>query len=302
MSTVRKCGICREPGHNRRRCPTKENKGKVFKYTPLVITILDFLVTDHSYEQLYDLSKVNTMFQKAIHFITRKTVDIKFDVRFCNRTIKYLQPFTQLRYLNLSYGGFLKPNGYISSGFEHLSSLTELTHLDVSYNQELPANVLMYFRNNNKLQHLKISNCINTYNWNSAINDNSLSYLENFPDLKYLNVRGCKLTNLSFLRFCPKLETLKIDLDGILDIALENLTLCSNLRSLSVKCDDIDLKFISSIRSLERIHIFGASKIDNNDVVYFKSLPHLKCLILELCDNVCDLSCLSHIEIVTDPE
>lgn len=301
--TVRKCGICRQPGHNRRRCPVKENKSKckVFGYTPLVISILDFLVTDNSYEQLYDLSKVSTMFQKAVHFITRKTVDIKFvdNAMFCNDTIKHLQPFTQLRSLNLSYYYLLKgSNGYISSGFEHLSSLTELTHLDVSYNSELPTNVLMYFKNNKKMQHLKISNCI--HNYICIINNNSLSYLDNFPDLRYLNVRGCKLTNLSFLRFCPKLETLKFCLDDLVDGALEDLKFCSNLKSISIDCDDIDFKFISCIRSLERVHLIGPSKIDNNDVVYLKSLPYLNCLILDVCDNICDLSSLSHVKIVTD--
>ena len=300
MSTVRKCGICREPGHNRRRCQVKEIIGKVFGYTPLVVSILDFLVTDRSYEQLYDLSKVNTSFQKAVHFITRNTVDIKFseNFMFCNRTIKYLQPFTQIRSLNLSYQCVDRPYRYIDSGFKHLSSFTNLSHLDISYNEKLPTNVLFYFKNNKKLQYLKISQC------NNDITDSSLSYLENFPDLRYLNVRYCKLTSLSFLQFCPKLETLKLECREE-TISLDELKFCPNLKSLSIHLiyygsRYIDSKVISCLRSLERLHVVRASKVDDDDVACLKDLPCLKYLYLDMCDNITDLSSLDNIELIVD--
>jgi len=296
MSTsVRRCGICRTSGHNRRCCPAKKHKGNiVFGYTPLVLSIFDFLVTDHSYEQLYALSKVSSTFQKAVHFITKKTVDFCVDdvETFCNKTIKYIQPFTQLRTLCLSYLHIARPTGYIHSGFKHLSSLTELIHLDISYNRKIPSNVLLYFKNNKNLQHLKISQCY------SRINDRSLSYLKYFPDLRYLNLRGNnRITDLSFLRHCPKLETLKIDIHHMGDGSFDCLKFCPNLKSLSTyryndSTCDIDFKDLSCLHSLERLHLQGASKISNSDIDCLEHLQSLTYLDLDTCRGISDLSFL----------
>ena len=329
--TAHKCGICNESGHNRRRCLKKTTKGKIiFNYTPLVSYILEFIVTRNSYNELYDLSKVSKIFQKSVNFITRELFEIEneyfmnsrgdcisrvqytskipsvmnlaerkkeeeyyLEYLFSNRTFKYIQSFSQIRKLDMNYKwacASKKPK--ISTGFKHAHSLTQLTHLNLSYNNNLPKNVLSYFRKNINLQYLNISQC-------AKIKNESLSYLEYFPNLTYLNLRGITITNLEFLRHCPKLKIFKLESTHITDSNLVNLTLCPNLEALSFsdcpKITNHGFHHLCCLSSLKKLHVLYAPLIDNDVMLYLKTLPALNHLILELCAKVTDMSSLNHV-------
>ena len=329
--TARKCGICNESGHNRRRCLKKTTKGKIiFNYTPLVSYILEFIVTRNSYKELYDLSNVSKIFQKSVHFITRELFEIEneyfmnsrgdcisriqytskipsvmvLDERkrdeeyylnylFSNRTFKYIQSVSQIRKLDMNYKwACASEKQMISTGFKHACSLTQLTHLNLSYNNKLPKNVLSYFRKNINLQYLNISQC-------AKIKNESLSYLEYFPNLTYLNLRGIKITNLNFLIHCPKLKILKLQNTHITDNNLVNLKSCPNLEALSFSdCPKITTKgfnHLCCLSSLKKFHVLYAPLIDNDVMLYLKTLPSLNHLIMELCKNVTDMSSLNHV-------
>lgn len=290
IAAVRKCGVCKTPGHNRRRCPTKTSKGKiVFNYIPLVSYIIDFIVTENSYKELYNLSKVSINFEKAVHFITRKVFEIDNENNsiFYNRNITFIQSFPQVRKLNISYPYRSLENKI--GEFRHMSSFTQLTYLNISYNNKLPQNVLSYFKNNINLQHLKISHC-------PKINNESLDYLKYFPNLTYLNVRLCTITNLQFLKYCPNIETLKVDCSHISNNSFVHLKLCPVLKNLSldncVNMNDSGFTNICSLSLLEKFHIRDAPAITNNVTMHLKQLKHL---IIEHCHRITDMIYLKNV-------
>ena len=295
-SSEHRCGLCKEPGHNRRSCcqrPEKKTKGKIiFNYTPMVSYILDFLVTEKSYKELYDLSKVSTTFKNSIHFLTRNVLEIETDT-CTNRTFKYIQSFPQVRKLNLSRVWCMEEmEEKLDRGLKYGSSFTELTHLDLSGNETIPTKVLSYFQNNTKLEYLKLSQC-------AKIKNNSLSYLKYFPNLTYLNLRLTNITNLRFLKHCPNLETLKIECFNLSDKDLVSLKSCTKLRVLSMdSCRNISnegFKHICCLSSLERLHISNAELINNGVTRYLKRLPLLNYLALDYCHNVTDISSLNDV-------
>ena len=294
-----RCGLCKEPGHNRRSCchclkKTTKGKGKIIlNYTPLVSCILDFLVTEKSYKELYDLSKVSTTFKNSIHFLTRKVLEIETDT-CTNRTFKYIQCFPQVRKLNLSriWCRIEEMDEKLDRGLKHGSSFTELTHLDLSGNETIPTKVLSYFQNNTKLEYLKLSMC-------AKIKNNSLSYLKHFPNLTYLNLRHTNITNLRFLKHCPNLETLKIECLNLSDKDLVCLKSCTKLRVLSMdSCRNISnegFKHICCLSSLERLHITNSELINNGVTLYLKRMPLLNYLALDYCPEVVDTTSLNHV-------
>lgn len=296
-TSQRKCGFCTETGHNRRSCPNKETKGKtVFNYTPLLLYIFDFLVADNSYKELYELSQVSSQFQKSVHFITRNVFEIQTEI--CDNTIfKYFQCFTNLRKLNLTriFDIHMEYDGKLNRGLKHATSLTQLTHLDLSGVESLPINFLSYFNKHSKLQHLKISYC-------PKINNKSLSYLQHFPNLTYLNLRGAyNITNLRFLKHCPNLVTLKICCTNIHDNDLKYLKFCTKLNHLTMEVlphiTTTGFKLISQIRSLHKLHIIYADLIDNSIAEYLKTMPLLNHVICRGCD-VTNLSSLTNVSTV----
>lgn len=293
---VHTCGICKEPGHNRKSCTMKKTNSKfVLNYVPLVLYICEFIATDTSYEQLYILSKVSIYFQKAVHFITRKVFEIECEEEhiFNNQTIKYIQPFTQLHKLKLSYF-YIMPKDYFNTGVKYLYSLTKLTHLDLSYNKTIPTNVLSYFKKNTNLQHLKISHCMH------KINNKSLAYLKYFPNLTYLNVRYNTITNLKFLKYCPNLKILKLDCRRLKDKDFALLASCPLLTSLSLdSCGRITnngFQHILSLRSLKNLHISYAPNLNEDMLSTLNTLPQINHLVKD------DYDIITHDQLLRDSQ
>jgi len=109
-----------------------------------------------------------------------------------------------------------------------------------------------------------------------SIGDSDVSGLKYCHNVKYLDMTGCKITDISFLSQMPKLECAILTLTEISD--LSPLSNCPNLTWLElVNCADIDdLAGLSELPSLKYLNISG-TKVTDLSVLKEVPLERLKC-------------------------
>ncbi len=148
----------------------------------------------------------------------------------------------------------------------------------------------VYHGDKNFCQTLNTEFSILTYLPNANISD--LSILKYFPDTPTLNLRNNNITDITPLKYLTKLTKLNLSSNKVSKgvESLESLP----LKELSIDINDnIDLKYIGNIKTLENLSVYYGKNYPalNN----LKNLKYLSLLSVNI-DSLCDLSDLKSLE------
>jgi Leucine-rich repeat (LRR) protein len=111
------------------------------------------------------------------------------------------------------------------------------------------------------------------------ITKTDLMFLENFPQLKGLVIRGDTIGSIEAMKYLHNLEELRICSSTVFDISpIANLV---SLKSLSLDCltNITDISPIAHLKSLETLYLIGLEKVD--DITAVGNLKNLETLSIE---------------------
>jgi hypothetical protein len=174
--------------------------------------------------------------------------------------------------------------------FQNLHEISELgtnlKYLDLTGASNLRN--INFLKNNNKLETLKLNSCY-------YITD--ISPLANLKELKYLDLFGCKFSNLSPLSNHTNLSYL--NLCGCKVTDLRPLASLINLNYLNLGANEnlSDISQIAGLSNLKELDLWACHKLSN--IRPLSSLHNLETLNLRGCDSISDLSSLSDLQNLT---
>ncbi|KAL7590002.1 hypothetical protein Lser_V15G40712 [Lactuca serriola] len=195
---------------------------------------------------------------------------------------EFIGSFKQLSYLNLSHAGF---EGIIS---HHIGNLSNLKVLDLSSNQNMMADNMVWTAGLSSLEHLDLSkvNLSGTHNFDMVL------YM--IPSLKVLSLSYCGLSNSdlgashNFSRILPNIKHLDLSFNSLKGPLPDFFLNMTSLAFLDLSGYNISLAWnfanlLSMIPSLSVLHL-SFCRLDNTHL----SSPHL---------NLSTLSNIQHLDL-----
>jgi len=196
---------------------------------------------------------------------------VKLNLSYCKNLTKLdsLALMTTLEHLNLS-----KLPKSKDLNFQFLTSLSNLTHLDLSDNyQNLKDDDLTHLACLTKLTELKVNNL--------GITEKGLTHLKALSSLNSLHLERCSIQNFSCLQSFSALSYLGLKCSNITDDDLVNLSSLKQLKELNLqKCTKLTGSGFTNLASLSIQHLNLSECICLNDLSSLQSWTSLKHLDL----------------------
>ena len=137
---------------------------------------------------------------------------------------------------------------------EYIKKIEEFKNLKEISIHPFKYNVTVYCTEDNEQQ---VDEILNSY---TDVND--LYFLENYPDIEYLNIRSCRVENMNFITEMNNLKTLVIK-----DTLITDISLIVNLKKLKYfdisNCSISNYDYLLHCPELEIIYV-SENQIDEN--------------------------------------
>lgn len=209
--------------------------------------------------------------------------------RFSNG-LMYLQEMKKLTHLDLSYIENLK-----DEHLRNIATMTQLTHLDLGYNNKLTEEGISHLSGLVNLTHLKIrylqnisSTCLRQLTPLVNLTHLCLYYLKNVKDIDFKHISN--FTNLIYLNI--RIQS------GISNDTLEYISRLPHLLHLKMPCvkqlTNEGIKHISKLTSLLSLDISCESLIEDEDLLDISKLVNLRFFNLQGLHNITDVG-LQHL-------
>jgi hypothetical protein len=198
-------------------------------------------------------SKDRLMEQAVLHFFEKTKSPLEY-VRLTtpssNKTCELLSRFRALTTLHLEQCEEMD-----SASMQSLAKLQKLNSLHLKGAKKITNDAIKTLQPLKALEELDLYNC-------TQITDNIFQVATQFPQLSYLNVSGCNITD-DGLPFAGKLTSLE--------------------RLVLNYCNKLTGKNIGSLKSLSKLWLlhFGSQKFDTRNVFSFLALPALRYLNID---------------------